>query len=296
MPSAIEVTMFLPASLNLPKKFLTVLNAPVIPFLTAFLTLLNALVTIPLRPLKIEVKTALMVFNTPFIMLCQAFVMLDIIFIIPDSKLDTVLLIVSQAPRQSPVIICITALIIPFIRLIAVPLIALITFHTDSTMIFILSQAAFTMGTIISNAVIIISLILYQTPSSPSIINSLFSFHHSISPPQISMTKSETTCIMVDIVSFIVSQTPITRSLNSSLDLYNPTNNATSAVIAPITIHTGADIAPIAPPRIVAPAFIIPNHLLTAMTAVINLPNIIKTGPMAMATIPPNNAIFLMVS
>src|SRR5690625_4772107 len=87
MPSAIEVTMFLPASLNLPKKFLTVLNAPVIPFLTAFLTLLNALVTIPLRPLKIEVKTDLMVFNTPFIMLCQAFVMLDIIFIIPDSKL-----------------------------------------------------------------------------------------------------------------------------------------------------------------------------------------------------------------
>src|SRR5699024_9111891 len=52
IPSAIEVTIFLPASLNLPKNPLTALNAPLIPDRTAFFTPLNALDTIPFSPLN----------------------------------------------------------------------------------------------------------------------------------------------------------------------------------------------------------------------------------------------------
>src|SRR5690625_617786 len=145
-----DVTMFLPASLNLPKKLLTESNAPVIPFFTAFLTLSNALLTMSFSPLNIDEKADLIVSNIPFIILRPAFKRLDIMSLIPDSKLDTVLFIVSQAPRQSPVIICITVLIMPFTRLIAVSTTALITFQTDSIVFFMPSQAVFIIGTIIS--------------------------------------------------------------------------------------------------------------------------------------------------
>src|SRR5690554_3053747 len=109
------------------------------------------------------------------------------------------------------------------------------------------------------------------------------SFHHSTKLPQISITKSEMDCTTVDMVSFIFSQTACTKSLKPSLDLYKATNNAIKPAITPITIKTGAEIAPIAPPKTPAAAFTKPNHLLTFITAVINFPITHNTGPIATA-------------
>src|SRR5699024_3505503 len=147
IPSAIDWTMFLPASLKLPKKPLTVLNADVIPFLTAFLTPLKAVLTIFFNPLKIDENTALILFNIPLTIVRAAFNTLDIIFFMPDNKLDVVLLIVFQAPFQSPVMICMTVLIIPLAKFILVSIIDLIKSQTACVVFLIFSQEVLIMGT-----------------------------------------------------------------------------------------------------------------------------------------------------
>src|SRR5690606_28114325 len=95
IPSAMLVTILLPASLKRPKKFLTVLQADVIPFETALLTLPNALDTIPGSELNI----------------------FDIVFLMPFTILDIVLLIPFQMFEITLRIAFMTVLIIFLMKL-----------------------------------------------------------------------------------------------------------------------------------------------------------------------------------
>src|SRR5699024_6737574 len=93
IPSAILPAMFLPAFRNLPNIPLMVFKAPVIPFLTALFTRLNALDTTPRKELKIFLTVFLIWLRIFLITFMIAFQILEITERILD-KTDCIVLLI----------------------------------------------------------------------------------------------------------------------------------------------------------------------------------------------------------
>ena len=201
----------------------------------------------------------------------------------PSQQVTNTCLIVSQAPDQSPLIICITALIIPRI-----------TFNAVSITTFKMSQATDTTDTILfhvasmngAKKLVTVSttvLIAFHTVVAVCSNNAWFSFHHEIKAPKSSITKLTASWIALVIAVLTASNAELTLFLNSSLVLYTPTKIAIKLAITAITTRNGA------PSEDTTPT-ILANVRLRALPPEFNRVNHAET----LEKIPPKKVIILM--
>src|SRR5699024_542950 len=193
-----------------------------------------------------------------------------------------IFLIDSHKAVQLPVNKAENASITPVITDSAPSITPLMFSHTCTTNNSTSGQTACMIVMITSIAICMVPETKFQTFCAASLIISPLSDHHSTNPPQISWINSTINPMVVSNTSCIPCQINPITSLNSSLVVHKWISPATNSPIAPTTNPTGLNKAV--------------KTGINAPTAPTNGATIFNSGPIEIAPIVPNNAIFFATS